>query len=108
MACWVSRIAIALMEALDGQRFPYEIEVVGFSEESGQRFGTAFLGSRALVGRIDEQLLESKDSSDMTLREAILRYGLDPAEVAGRGDLNGCFCVSRISHRTRSCAREPS
>jgi allantoate deiminase len=74
-------LAIALIESLDGRRFPYEIEIIGFSEESGQRFGTAFLGSRALVGRIDEQLLESNDVRDITLREAITQYGLDPADL---------------------------
>jgi allantoate deiminase len=74
-------LAIALIEALEGQRCSYEIEVIGFSEESGQRFGTPFLGSRALVGRIDEALLETKDSSDITLREAITQYGLDPADL---------------------------
>jgi allantoate deiminase len=74
-------LAIALMEALDGRRFPYEIEVIGFSEESGQRFGTPFLGSRALVGRIDEQLLEAKDNSDVSLREAIAHYGLAAADL---------------------------
>jgi allantoate deiminase len=74
-------LAIALMEALEGQRFPFEIEVIGFSEESGQRFGTPFLGSRALVGRIDEALLESKDISEVTLREAIEQYGLNPSDL---------------------------
>jgi allantoate deiminase len=74
-------LGLALMEALDGQRFPFEIEVIGFSEESGQRFGTPFLGSRALVGRIDEQLLDSKDISDISLREAIAHYGLDASEL---------------------------
>lgn len=74
-------LAIALIEALDGQRFPFEIEVVGFSEESGQRFGAAFLGSRALVGRIDEQLLEAKDINEISLREAISHYGLDAANL---------------------------
>ena len=33
------------------------IEVLGFSEEEGVRFGTPFIGSRALVGRLDEELL---------------------------------------------------
>jgi len=80
-------LGIALIEALDGERFPFEIEVVGFSEESGQRFGTAFLGSRALAGRIDDTLLESLDSNEISLREAISQFGLDaanlPAAVVG-------------------------
>ena len=33
-------------------------EVIGFSEEEGVRFGTPFIGSRALVGSLDEELLK--------------------------------------------------
>ena len=40
--------------------FPLRIEVVGFSEEEGVRFGTPFIGSRALVGRLDEELAGSQ------------------------------------------------
>ena len=50
-------IAIALLESLHGQSLPFAVEVVGFSEEEGVRFGTPFIGSRALVGRVDDQLL---------------------------------------------------
>ena len=50
-------LAVALLEALDGRRLPFGIEVVGFSEEEGVRFGTPFIGSRALTGRLDEELL---------------------------------------------------
>jgi allantoate deiminase len=74
-------LAIALMEALDGQRFSFEIEVVGFSEESGHRFGTPFLGSRALVGRIGEEVLDTRDNEDITLRDAIGLYGLDASDL---------------------------
>ena len=40
-------LAIALLEALKGRRLPFGIEVVGFSEEEGVRFGTPFIGSLA-------------------------------------------------------------
>jgi len=46
-------IAVAILEALEGRRLPFGIEVVGFSEEEGVRFGTPFIGSRALVGVLD-------------------------------------------------------
>ena len=52
-------LAIALLEALGGRHLSFGIEVVGFSEEEGVRFGTPFIGSRALVGRIDEELLNT-------------------------------------------------
>ena len=38
---------------LDGRRLPFSIEVVGFSEEEGVRFGVPFIGSRALAGTCD-------------------------------------------------------
>jgi allantoate deiminase len=48
-------LAVALLEELGGRRLPFGIEIGGFSEEEGVRFGTPFIGSRALVGRLDEE-----------------------------------------------------
>ena len=50
-------LAVSLIEALAGRRLPFAIEVVGFSEEEGVRFGVPFIGSRALAGTLDEDLL---------------------------------------------------
>ncbi len=55
-------LAIGLLEELRGRRLPFAIEVVGFSEEEGVRFGTPFIGSRALVGRVDQELLDVVDA----------------------------------------------
>jgi len=74
-------IAVALLEALQGRRLLFGIEVLGFSEEEGVRFGTPFLGSRALVGQLDEQLLNLRDAEGVTIRQAIRDFGLDPARV---------------------------
>jgi allantoate deiminase len=74
-------LAIALLEELRGRRFPFAIEVVGFSEEEGVRFGTPFIGSRALVGRLDEELLGTLDALGTSVRKAIEAYGLDPKEI---------------------------
>ena len=75
-------IAVALIEELHGRRLPFAIEVVGFSEEEGVRFGTPFLGSRALVGRLDDALLGTLDLRGVSVRKAIAQFGLDPAEMA--------------------------
>jgi allantoate deiminase len=75
-------LAIALLEALQGQRFPFGIEVVGFSEEEGVRFGTPFIGSRALVGKLDEELLNRRDPVGISMRAAIENFGLNPAEIS--------------------------
>jgi allantoate deiminase len=57
------------------------LHVIGFSEEEGVRFGTPFLGSRALAGSIDEQILARCDRNGRSVREAIADFGLDPAAI---------------------------
>ncbi len=74
-------LAVALLEELRGRRLPFEIEVVGFSEEEGVRFGTPFIGSRALVGRLDQELLDVRDANSISVRKAIEVFGLDPEEI---------------------------
>jgi allantoate deiminase len=73
-------LAISLIESLKGRRLPFAIDVVGFSEEEGIRFGVPFIGSRALIGRLDGDLLSLRDSKNVSVREAILSYGLNPSE----------------------------
>jgi allantoate deiminase len=74
-------IAIALLEGLQERRFSFAIEVVGFSEEEGVRFGTPFIGSHALVGRLDEHLLNIQDAQRITVRKAIENFGLIPENI---------------------------
>jgi allantoate deiminase len=74
-------LAVALLEALEGRRLPFAIEVVGLSEEEGVRFGRPFIGSRALVGRLDDELLNSCDASGISVRQAIENFGLRVAEI---------------------------
>jgi allantoate deiminase len=75
-------LPIALLGALNGRKLPFAIEVVGFSEEEGVRFSTPFIGSRALVGSLDEDLLRRQDAQGISIRKAIEDYGLNPAEIA--------------------------
>ena len=74
-------IAVAVLEALQGRRLPFGIEVIGFSEEEGVRFGTPFIGSHALVGRFDEELLNRRDAKGISIRTAIEGFGLKPADL---------------------------
>jgi allantoate deiminase len=75
-------LGIALLDSLKGRKLPFAIEVVGFSEEEGVRFGTPFIGSRALVGSLDEEVLSREDSHAISIRKAIEDFGLNPAEIA--------------------------
>ena len=77
-------IALALIENLAEnipETLPYDIEVVAFSEEEGVRFAVPFIGSRALIGDIDENLLQKTDPHGTTLTQAIEAFGLDPAQI---------------------------
>jgi allantoate deiminase len=85
-------LGVALLDALEGKKLPYAIELVGFSEEEGVRFGTPFIGSRALVGRLDEEVLSRQDPNGFTVRKAIEDFGLNPAEISSEAvgeDLGG-------------------
>lgn len=75
-------LAVALMESLQGRKLPFGIEVAGFSEEEGVRFGVPFIGSRALVGRVDEELLGRVDEHGISVRKAIQDFGLNPDEIS--------------------------
>jgi allantoate deiminase len=75
-------LAVAVVKSLDGMKLPFGIEVLGFSEEEGVRFGVPFIGSRALVGRVDEELLGRKDEHGISVRKAIQNFGLNPNELS--------------------------
>ena len=74
-------LGLALVESL-GEPLPFHVDVIGFSEEEGVRFGVPFIGSRAVVGKLDEGLLELADPSGINVRDAICAFGLEPADLS--------------------------
>lgn len=74
-------MGLAVVEALTSLRMPFAIEVIGFSEEEGVRFGVPFIGSRALAGTLDDAMLALKDRNGTTVADAIRSFGLDPARL---------------------------
>jgi allantoate deiminase len=80
-------LAIELVRALQRRRLGFHIEIIGFSEEEGVRFGTPFIGSRIFAGHAAEELLSIEDSAGITVRQAIQAFGLDSSQVsAARAD----------------------
>jgi allantoate deiminase len=62
-------------------RLPFAVEVIGFADEEGVRFGATLLGSRAVAGTFDPGVLDKADAGGMTLREALQLAGHDPARI---------------------------
>ena len=71
-------VPMALVRELSAarRRLPFGLEVVGFSEEEGQRYKATFLASGALVGAFDPAWLEQRDADRTTMREAMRAAGL--------------------------------
>ncbi len=76
-------VAIAAVQRLhdSGSRLPFAIEVVGFADEEGLRYGTTYLGSKAMAGAFDPADLLRADAQGVTMAEAIRAFGGDPDRV---------------------------
>jgi allantoate deiminase len=77
-------VGIAVVQELHdrGVRLPFGIQVVGFADEEGLRFGTTYLGSRAIAGTFDAADLSRIDSDGVTMADAIRAFGGDPGSIA--------------------------
>ncbi|UUE56800.1 allantoate amidohydrolase [Pectobacterium aroidearum] len=65
-----------------GTRLPVALEIIGFGDEEGTRFGITLLGSRGLTGTWPENWLECQDAEGTSVAQALTIAGLDPLEVA--------------------------
>ena len=74
-------MAVAVAERLRGTALPFALEVYGFSDEEGTRFGKALLGSQAASGQWDPDWWDLRDKNGTTLHQAFKEFGLDPARV---------------------------
>jgi allantoate deiminase len=75
--------AIACVADLNrrGKRLPFAIEVIGFADEEGVRFASTLLGSRAVAGTFDESVLNTRDRDGVSMRDALVQFGLDPDHI---------------------------
>src|ERR1700689_2168568 len=67
-------MGLALVEASGERTYPFAIEVIGFSDEEGTRFGVPFLGSRAVVGELEGGLLECLDGDGVSVSQALRSF----------------------------------
>ncbi len=84
-----------------GKRLPYTLEIVGFGDEEGVRFGVTLIGSKAMAGNFDPAWLEKKDANGITMRDAINQFGGDAdawQSLDRRGDGHGEVVAFVESH----------
>jgi allantoate deiminase len=76
-------VAIAAVQRLHdtGKRLPFAIEVLAFADEEGLRFGSTYLGSRALAGTFDRADLDRVDAGGITMRAAMRTFGGSPDRI---------------------------
>ncbi len=87
-------VAIEVAARLRDQaaELPVAIEVIGFADEEGTRFGATLLGSRAVAGTWDPALTALVDEDGTTLADAARAFGLDPdriGDASRAGELAG-------------------
>lgn len=76
-------MGIDLLENLSQSKItlPFNIELIAFCDEEGVRFQTTFLGSKAVSGTFDKNILVKRDKHEITLKEAIQSIGGDVTKI---------------------------
>ncbi|MGF6100353.1 allantoate deiminase [Enterobacter sp. A4] len=89
--------AIEVVDSLhqQGRHLAQAIEIVGFGDEEGTRFGITLLGSRGITGTWPQGWLETCDAGGISVAQAMVQAGLDPARVAlaarHQNDFSACL-----------------
>ena len=75
-------IAIAAVEEFvrTGRTLPFSLEVVGFSEEEGVRFSSAYLGSKGYSGQLRQEDLALRDPAGVSVADALRPLGVGSAK----------------------------
>ncbi len=79
-----------------GVKLPFNVEVLGFSEEEGVRFASAYLGSEGYTGRLKESTLRRADANGITVRQALEEYNGGRFALPKPAHARGGECHSRL------------
>lgn len=75
----------------EGRRLPFALEAIAFGDEEGVRFPEALLGSRAVAGVASQETLALRDSSGVSIAEALRALHPDAPPLAS------------AAHRPKKC-----
>jgi len=70
-----------------GVTLPFAVEVLGFSEEEGVRFASAYLGSEGYTGRLKSATLRLRDAAGVSVADALKKFN------------GGKFSLPKPAHR---------
>src|SRR4051812_48192378 len=70
-----------------GVTLPFAVEVIGFAEEEGVRFSSAYLGSKGFTGALRSPDLKIRDAKNQSVADVLVQFG------------NGRFSLPRAAHR---------
>jgi len=73
-----------------GAALPFAVEVLGFSEEEGVRFASAYLGSKGYAGKLRAADLKFRDTKGVSVGDALRMLG------------KGKFSIPAAAHRSRA------
>jgi N-carbamoyl-L-amino-acid hydrolase len=76
-------LACVQMLSRNHKRLPFDLEIVAFAEEEGQRYKATFLGSGALTGHFNPAWLDQLDADGISMREAMQHAGLCVDDIPG-------------------------
>ncbi|HYM95732.1 MAG TPA: hydantoinase/carbamoylase family amidase, partial [Candidatus Sulfotelmatobacter sp.] len=76
-------VAIAAVQQLHDskRRMPFSVQVLAFADEEGLRFGSTYLGSRAIAGTFDQSDLQRVDAEGVSMADAVRGFGGDPDRI---------------------------
>ncbi len=76
-------VPLACVQAMSaaGKRLPFDLEIVAFAEEEGQRYKATFLGSSALTGDFNPAWLDQVDADGISMRSAMEKAELNVADI---------------------------
>jgi allantoate deiminase len=75
-------VALAVVESVrERSGPPFALEVLGFADEEGVRYGIAYLGSSVVAGTFDRSALDRRDADGIAMADALAAFGGDPAAL---------------------------
>ncbi len=78
---FLTALVVAEQLRRTGRQLPFHLDIIAFSEEEGVRFSAPYLGSSAIAGNFDENVLARRDANDTSLATVLRRDGIGFGEI---------------------------